>query len=67
MPETTDKKVQAPWNCMWIRLGNRFIGIPEGDQPDGLWLCVRPPGAPRYVPEEECAVCTFWEPEPESG
>lgn len=70
MSETAKKDFQAPWNCRWSRLGHRFIGIPEQSQPEGLWLCVRPPSARRSVTEEECARCEFWEladePEPES-
>ena len=55
------KEVQAPWNCMWVRLGHPFVGFARWDQPDDLWLCVRPPGPARYVTEEECAGCRFWE------
>jgi len=63
MAETAKADVHAPWNCAWIRLGHRFAGIPERVQSDGLWLCVRPPRAPRSVTEEECEGCKFWEPD----
>jgi hypothetical protein len=59
-----DIDIQAPWNCRWVRIGHRFVGIPERDQGNGMWwLCVRPPNLPRYVTEDECAHCKFWEPD----
>jgi len=67
MSETRKREPQAPWNCMWIRVGHSSVVIPKRDQPDDLWLCVRPPGRPRYVTEEQCSGCKFWEPDlPES-
>ena len=75
MPETAKHDVQFPWNCRWVRLPCQFIGIPELEQPDGPWVCVRPRRghltvncAPPHVTEEECAACAFWEPDhqPES-
>jgi hypothetical protein len=69
MPETAKKDVQFPWNCRWVRLAHQFVGIPNQEQPDGLWWCVRPRRgrltadcAPLDVTEEECAGCEFWEP-----
>lgn len=59
MNETAKKEAQALWNCMWVRVGHPFVGVSK--RPDDLWLCVRPPGRPRYVTEEECAGCRFWE------
>jgi hypothetical protein len=61
MPETINKDIdiQIPWNCRWVRVGNRFVGITE--QGDGMWLCARPPSPSRYVTEEECTHCKFWE------
>ena len=65
MSDTAKKEPQTLWNCVWIRLGHPFVGIQK--RPDDLWLCVRPPGHPRYVTEEECSGCKFWEPDqPES-
>lgn len=65
MSETVEKRPQTPWNCVWIRVGHPFVGISK--RPDDLWLCVRPPGRSRYVTEEECSGCEFWEPDqPES-
>ena len=61
MSETAKKEAQAPWNCMWVRLGNPAVAIPQPDQPDDLWLCVRPPCRLRYVTEEQCSECKFWE------
>jgi hypothetical protein len=68
MPEVVRKDVQFPWNCRWVRLDYQFVGIPEQEQPDGGWLCVRPRRgrltaecAPPHVTEEECARCEFWE------
>jgi len=67
MSEMNNKERQAPWNCMWVRLRHPFMGVPNGDQCDDGWLCVRPPRRPRYVTEGECAGCQFWEPDqPES-
>jgi hypothetical protein len=67
MQPITEKEPQAPWNCMWVRLGHPFVRIPKPDQSDDAWLCVRPPGRPRYVTAEECSGCKFWErDEPES-
>jgi len=71
MPEAAMKNVQHPWNCRWVRPACQFIefvGIPELEQPDGLWVCVRPRRgrltvrcAAPHVTEEECAGCEFWE------
>ena len=68
MLEGAIKDVQHPWNCRWVRLASQFVGIPELEQPDGLWVCVRPRRgrltvrcAPPHVTEEECAGCGFWE------
>jgi hypothetical protein len=63
MSETVTKEGQTPWNCMWVRLRHLAVGIPKPDRPDDLWLCVRPPGRPRYVTREECSECKFWEPD----
>jgi hypothetical protein len=55
---------KAPWNCRWSRVGHQVIGIPQEDQPEGLWLCARLSNLyPRHVTEEECAGCQFWEPD----
>lgn len=68
MQEAATKEVQSPWNCRWARLAQQLVVIPEQEQPEGLWVCVRPrrgrltvDGAPPYVTEEECAGCEFWE------
>jgi hypothetical protein len=62
-----DVEIQAPWNCRRVRVGHRFVSIPEESQREGMWFCLRPPGPPRYVTEEECARCEFWEPEATAG
>lgn len=69
MPRAVMKDVQHPWNCQWARLAWQFGGIPELEQPDAEWVCVRPRRgrltvncAPPHVTEEECAQCECWEP-----
>jgi hypothetical protein len=57
----TEKEIHAAWNCMWVRVGHPFVRIQKPDQPDDAWLCVRPPVCPRYVTDEECSRCKFWE------
>ena len=68
MREAETKDVQSPSNCRWARLAQQLPLIPEQEQSDGLWVCVRPRRgrltadcAPPYVTEEECAGCEFWE------
>jgi len=70
MPEAATKDVGRPWNCRWVRPASEVIecvGIPELEQSDGLWVCVRPRRgrltvncAPPHVTEQECAVCEFF-------
>jgi hypothetical protein len=55
------RDLHGAWDCRWIRVDRRLIDVPERDQSDGPWLCVRPPGASRHVRDEECADCPFWE------
>ena len=71
MPEAAMKDVQYPWNCQWARLACQVVSIPEREQSDDLWVCMRPRRgrltvscAPPHVTEEECAGCDFWEAEP---
>jgi hypothetical protein len=68
MPEAATEDVQHPWNCQWARLARQFGGIPELEQPNTEWVCVRPRRgrltvncAPPHVTEEECAGCECWE------
>lgn len=63
MPRTAEKRSQVPWNCRWVRIGDRMVGIPERRHFDGFWLCLRTSGESRYVTEEECATCQFWVPD----
>lgn len=55
------KTIQTAWNCRWSRLGYRLDAVLEHEQPESLWVCVRPPNARRSVTEEECATCECWE------
>ena len=51
---------RTSWNCKWTWTS------PNRDSAEASnWtkaLCVRPSRGPRYVTDEECARCAFWEP-----
>jgi hypothetical protein len=55
--------LQATWDCRWSRLSRRLHGVGGHEQPEALWVCVRPPEPRRCVTEEECEQCEFWEAE----
>lgn len=55
------ESLHSAWNCRWSHLGYRLARVPEHEQPDSLWVCVRPPNPRRSVTEDECAKCEFWE------
>lgn len=61
MDRTAVATMQTPWDCRWARLGYRLPGLPEAQQLEGLWVCVRREGVRRTVTDKECAECGFWE------
>jgi hypothetical protein len=52
--------LQPVWDCRWSRFGYRLTGVPEAEQPESKWVCVRE-GARRRVDEAECRTCPHWE------
>lgn len=62
MAHTAIAARQTTWDCKWSRLAYRQGGIPEYKPPDPrLWVCVREPGMPRPVTEQDCDGCSHWE------
>ena len=42
MTHTAAAILQTPWDCRWSRLDYRLSGVDEEQQPEALWVCVRP-------------------------
>jgi hypothetical protein len=53
--------LQTPWDCRWTRLAQPLAGRHARAAQDVLWVCVRG-GGRRYVSDEECETCEFWQP-----
>ena len=51
--------VHTARNCRWSRIDHR-PGVRVSNWTRAV--CIRPPKAPRYVTDEQCAGCEFWEP-----
>ena len=67
MAERTES-IHSVWDCRWSHLGYRLARVPNDQRPvpddqqlETVWVCVRQPSS-RDVTEEECATCAFWEP-----
>jgi hypothetical protein len=50
---------QTVWDCKWSRLAAPFVT--HDQQPASIWVCVRVPGPAKFVTEDRCAACPFWE------
>jgi hypothetical protein len=51
-------------NCQWSRPGYRLSRVPDRDQPESPFVCVRT-GVRTEVAEMGCERCPFWEPAPQ--
>lgn len=63
MDHTSARTPQTVWDCRWSRPGYLPHGMEQPDQPEGLWVCVRPTRTTvrRPVTNEECAQCPHWQ------
>jgi hypothetical protein len=60
MATVTVATLQTAWDCRWSRPGFRVTGIPDRQQPETVWVCVRQ-GTRTDIAAEQCATCAFWQ------
>jgi hypothetical protein len=51
---------QSVWNCRWSRPGHRLSRVPDRDQPEAPWVCVRT-STRHDIAEQGCERCPYWE------
>lgn len=59
MAATAIATYQTIWDCKWSRLVDPFV-TPQ-PKSGSVWVCIRRDGPPRFVGEEQCATCPFWQ------